>query len=103
MKKGDIWWVNLPKPIGRRPVALLSRNEAYGVRDSITVAEVTSTIRGIPVEVRLGVKENMPKECVINLDTIITIRKELLDEKIIHLNSGKVSEINKAIKFALDL
>ena len=103
MQKGDIWWANLPEPIGRRPVALLSRNEAYGVRNSVTVAEVTSTIRNIPVEVRIGKRENMPKECVINLDTIITIRKELLDQKIVHLDSGKISEIDDAIKFALDL
>jgi len=103
MQKGDIWWANLPEPIGRRPVALLSRNEAYKVRNSITVADVTSTIRDIPVEVRLGKRENMPKECVVNLDTIITIRKELLDEKIVHLNPTKIAEMNKAIKFALDL
>jgi len=103
MQKGDIWWANLPEPIGRRPVALLSRNEAYEVRNSVTVAEVTSTIRNIPVEVRIGKRENMPKECVINLDTIITIRKELLDQKIVHLDSGKISEVDDAIKFALDL
>ena len=103
MQKGDIWWANLPEPIGRRPVALLSRNEAYEVRNSVTVAEVTSTIRDIPIEVRIGKRENMPKECVINLDTILTIRKELLDQKIIHLDSGKISEVDDAIKFALDL
>jgi mRNA interferase MazF len=103
MQKGDIWWANLPEPIGRRPVALLSRNEAYEVRNSVTVAEVTSTIRNIPVEVRIGKRENMPKECVINLDTIITIRKELLNQKIVHLDSGKISKIDDAIKFALDL
>ena len=103
MQKGDIWWANLPEPIGRRPVALLSRNEAYEVRNSVMVAEVTSTIRNIPVEVRIGKRENMPKECVINLDTILTIRKELLDQKIIHLDSGKISEVDDAIKFALDL
>jgi|LDZU01.1.fsa_nt_gi mRNA interferase MazF len=103
MQKGDIWWANLPEPIGRRPVALLSRNEAYKVRNSVTVAEVTSTIRDIPVEVRIGKRENMPKECVINLDTIITIRKGLLDEKIVHLDADKISEIDMAIKFALDL
>ena len=103
MQKGDIWWANLPEPIGRRPVALLSRNEAYEVRNSVTVAEVTSTIRDIPVEVRIGKRENIPKECVINLDTIITIRKELLDQRIVHLDSGKISEVDDAIKFALDL
>ncbi|MBP8718454.1 MAG: type II toxin-antitoxin system PemK/MazF family toxin [Candidatus Atribacteria bacterium] len=103
MQKGDIWWADLPYPMGRRPVALLSRNEAYQVRNAVTVAEVTSTIRDIPVEVLLGPEDGLPKKCAINLDTIITIRKNLLKEKITHLSSNKISEMDKAIKFALDL
>jgi mRNA interferase MazF len=54
MQRGEVWWAKLPSPIGRRPVVLLSRDEAYAVRNAVTVAEVTSTVRGIPVEVELG-------------------------------------------------
>ena len=103
MHKVEVWWANLPSPIGKRPVVLLSRDEAYSVRNAVTVAEVTSTIRNIPVEVNLGTEDGLPKKCVINLDTIITIRKELLTEKITDLTSEKIDEVNKAIKFALDL
>ncbi len=103
MHKGEIWWVNLPSPIGKRPVVLLSRDEAYSVRNAVTVAEVTSTIRNIPVEVNLGIEDGLPKKCVINLDTMITIRKELLTEKIADLVPEKIDKVNKAIKFALDL
>ena len=103
MRKGEVWWANLPSPIGERPVVLLSRDEAYSVRNAVTVAEVTSTIRNIPVEVNLGTKDGLPKKCEINLDTIITIRKELLTEKITDLTPEKTDKVNKAIKFALDL
>ncbi|OGD14751.1 hypothetical protein A2V47_01565 [Candidatus Atribacteria bacterium RBG_19FT_COMBO_35_14] len=103
MHKGEIWWANLPSPIGKRPVVLLSRDEAYSVRNAVTVAEVTSTIRNIPVEVNLGIEDGLPKKCVINLDTMITIRKELLTEKIADLVPEKIDKVNKAIKFALDL
>ncbi|MHC2993970.1 MAG: type II toxin-antitoxin system PemK/MazF family toxin [Candidatus Atribacteria bacterium] len=103
MKKGEIWWARLPEPIGKRPVVLLSRDEAYSVRNAITVAEITSTIRNIPVEVSLGPEDDLPKKCVINLDTIITIRKELLVERITILEPDKIDEVNKAIKFALDM
>jgi len=103
MHKGEVWWVNLPSPIGKRPVVLLSRDEAYSVRNAVTVAEVTSTIRNIPVEVNLGKEDGLPKKCVINLDTIITIRKELLTERITYLASEKIDQLNKAIKFALDI
>jgi len=103
MHKGEVWWANLPNPIGKRPVVLLSRDEAYSVRNAVTVAEITSTIRNIPVEVNLGTEDGLPKKCVINLDTIITIRKELLTEKITDLIPEKIDKVNKAIKFALDL
>ncbi len=103
MQKGEIWWANLPSPIGKRPVVLLSRDEAYSVRNAVTVAEITSTIRNIPVEVNLGKEDGLPKKSVINLDTIITIRKELLTERITCLASEKIDQVNKAIKFALDI
>ena len=103
MKKGEVWWANIPKPIGRRPVVLLSRNEAYSVRNAVTVAEVTTTIRDIPVEVPLGTPDGMPKKCVANLDTIITISKSVLDSKITSLTPDKIEDINEAIRFALNL
>lgn len=103
MKRGEVWWANLPPPIGKRPVVLLSRDAAYSVRNAVTVAEITSTIRNIPVEVSLDQSDGLPKKCVINLDTIITIPKAHLDTLITTLDQDKIKQINEGIKFALDL
>ena len=103
MKRGEIWWAELPLPIGKRPVVLLSRDEAYPIRNAVTVAEVTTVIRDIPVEVSLDLEDGLPKRCVVNLDTIITIRKELLIKRVSLLSVEKISQINQAIKFALCL
>lgn len=103
MKRGEIWWANQPKPIGRRPVVLLSRDEAYEVRNAVTVAQVTTVIRGLPVEVYLDEKDGLPRECVVNLDTITTIRKDILTEKISLLSAEKIRQVNEAIRFALGL
>jgi len=103
MRRGEVWWAKLPLPVGRRPVVLLSRDEAYAVRNAVTVAEVTSTIRGIPVEVELGPDDGLPKKCVVNLDTIVTIRKDLLIERIAILRDEKIEQINSAVKFALSI
>jgi mRNA interferase MazF len=54
MKRHEIWWAELPAPIGRRPVLLLSRNQAYGLLNRVAVAEITTVIRGIIVEVALA-------------------------------------------------
>ena len=103
MRRGEVWWAELPLPIGRRPVVLLSRDEAYAVRNAVTVAEVTTTIRGIPVEVELGPEDGLPKKCVVNLDTIVTIRKDLLIERLAILRDEKIEQINSAIKFTLPI
>jgi mRNA interferase MazF len=103
MRRGEVWWAELPLPLGRRPVVLLSRDEAYSVRNAVTVAEVTTTIRGIPVEVPLGPEDGLPKKCVVNLDTVVTIRKELLSGRITILNNDKIEHINGALKFALSI
>jgi mRNA interferase MazF len=103
VRRGEIWWVELPSPIGRRPALLLSRDSAYKVRTSITVAMVTRTIRGIPVEVLLGPEDGMPAECAVNLDSILTIPKSRLRQRITTLPSTKMAAVAKAIIFALDL
>lgn len=103
MKRGEVWWAEQPQPIGKRPVVLLSSDEAYQVRNAVTVAQVTTTARNIPVEVYLDEKDGLPQKCVVNLDAITTIRKAILTERICSLRTVKIEQINKAIKFAIAL
>lgn len=103
MKRGEIWWVELPPPTGRRPVLLLSRNEAYAIRALVTVAPVTTRTRRIPSEVNLGPEDGLPQRCVANLDTITTIAKSSLRERLTTLSSDKLREIEAALHFALGL
>ena len=86
MRRGEIWWANLPPPMKRRPVLLLSRNLVYERRAMITVAPVTSTIRRIDSMVPLGPEDGMPATCVVSLDDIQTISKTLLTDRITTLS-----------------
>ena len=103
MRRGEVWWAQLAGPAARRPVLLLTRNAAYPVRTSVTVAPLTTTIRDIPVEVRLGPKQGLPRECVVNLDEIQTIRRERLIRLLTTLPSEVVVQVDQALKFALGL
>ena len=103
MRRGEVWWAELPPPIGRRPVVLLSRDVAYRVRTSVTVGIVTRIARKIPVEVPLGPEDGMPQQCVVNLDDILTIPKARLAERITVLSPQKMADVARAIVFALDL
>jgi mRNA interferase MazF len=103
MKRGEIWWAELPEPAGRRPVVLLSRDEAYAVRELVTIAPVTTRARRLPVEVPLGKPEGLPRACVANLDTITTIPKQSLVKRITLISPLKLHALNDALRFALGL
>lgn len=103
MKRGEIWWAELEPPAGRRPVVLLSRDEAYAIRSLVIVAPITTRIRYIPSEVFLGTNDGMPRDCVANLDTITTIPKDCLHNRLTALNIQKLKELDAAIHFAMGM
>lgn len=103
MRRGEIWWAKLDPPAGRRPVVLLSRNEAYSVRSLVIVAPVTTRVRNISSEVLLGTEDGLPQECAANLDTITTVPKDCLQQRISALSSKKIVELETAIHFALGM
>ncbi len=103
MRRGEIWWAELMPPAGRHPVLLLSRDEAYAVRELVTVAPVTTRMRHILSEVPLGPEDGLPKSCVVNLDTITTIAKRSLQERLVPLSPEKLKAVEAALHFALGL
>jgi len=100
MKRGEIWWAHLDK---RRPVVLLSRDEAYDVRALVIAAPVSTTIRGFAVEVRVGKAEGLPRTGVINCDWLVTVPKDDLLERAGTLSREKVARLDDALRFALAL
>lgn len=100
MKRGELWWANADK---RRPVLLVSREEAYEHRTLVLAVPVSSTIRGFAAEVRLGRREGLPKTCVANCDAVALIPKYALDERIGGLRSHRIEAVNEALRFVLSL
>lgn len=84
-------------------MVLLSRDEAYAVRSLIIVAPITTRIRHIASEVLLGTDDGMTRDCVANLDTITTIPKDCLRDRLTSLSPQKLKEVEAAIYFALGL
>jgi mRNA interferase MazF len=101
LRQFEIWWANLPKPAGRRPVLLLSRNDAYQYLTKVIIAEITTTIRAIPVEVRLGRREGLTSPCVVNLDNIRTAARQWLDSRVGVLAPARQREVKRALGYAL--
>jgi mRNA interferase MazF len=103
VRRGEIWWARLELPVGRRPVVLVSRDEAYVVRHKVTVAEVSTTVRAIRSEVPLGPRDGMPRPCAINTDNLVTIPKIRLESKIASLGTRELAQLDEALSFALGM
>jgi mRNA interferase MazF len=103
VKRGEIWWADLPTPYGRRPAILVSRDAAYAVRTSVTLVPLTTRRRGIPVEVPLEPTDGVPRACVANADNIITVLSSHLIRRVGPLSVDKLRAVDDALRFALAL
>ena len=101
MQRGEIRWYKFKKPDKKRPVVILSRNSVIEYLGEVTVAPVTSTIRDIPSELLLTIKEGLPRECAVNLDHIQTVAKNKIGSLIVSLTDDKLKELKQALLFAL--
>lgn len=101
MRHGDVYWYEFQPPDKRRPVVILTRTTAISFLTSITIAPITSTIRGIPTEVVLTPAEGFANDCAVNLDNIQTVPKAKLRTYHAHLSPAKIRAMHRAIGFAL--
>ena len=103
MKRGEVWWAELPSPAGNRPVVILTRDSVLGRIQSVVVALVTRTVRQLPTEIVLGRRQGLPVRCVANLDNVLTVPRQRLKRQMGACDADKMSELNEAIKAAFDV
>jgi mRNA interferase MazF len=103
LKQHELWWAQLPERIGRRPVLLLSRNQAYRILSRVTVAEISTTIRNIPVEIALGRDEGLSRASVANMDNLHAVAISRLSSKIGELSDERGLEVERALGDAFDI
>ena len=102
MKQYEIWWADLPKPAGRRPVLLLSRDDAYPVLHKFIAAEITATVRQHPDPKFLSARSReCPSPASLTGDNLRTISKVHLVKKIARLSQKRVHEVKRAVGYAL--
>lgn len=100
LNRGDIWLHRFSAPDKRRPVLVLSRPEAIEVMQSVIVAGITSTIRGLPTEVPLGPDHGMKTASVVNLDHVFTLRKVDLKRYVATLDGATMRAVCRALGVA---
>lgn len=70
---------------------------------NVTVAGITSTIRGLPTEVGVGALEGLEHESVINCDNLFTLPKSRVGRYRGSLDSEQTVRLNRALSLALGL
>jgi len=101
LERGEIRLCRFPSPDKERPVLILTRESALRYLSRVTVAPITSTIRGVPSEVALGTEDGMRQACAVNLHNLVTIRQEILGRQLAQLSHRRMSEVCTALAFAL--
>ena len=101
VNRGEIWQFSFPSPDHRRPVLILTRQEVIGHLHSVTVAPITTTIRGIPSEVVIGTDSGLKTASAVNLDNLATVPKAGLRSFIGTVSPQILSEVREALLFAL--
>lgn len=86
-----------------RPVVVLTRELIRPHLARVTVAPITSTVRGISTEVAVGRANGIEHDSVVSCDNIQTIPKADLGRQLGFLLSWQESELVEAIKIAFDL
>ena len=82
---------------------MLTRNAARGSMTKLTVAPITSTIKGLSSEVLLGPANGLDHECVAALDNVVTIPTTLLGRTVGYLTAAQESHLARAVVLAYDL
>ena len=103
MRRAEVWWAELPPPVGPRPVVVLTRNAVSDTIGAVVVALVTRTSRGLPTEVSIGKAEGLPRPSVVNTDNILTVPRQRLVRLMGQFSSARINELDRALKIALGL
>ena len=101
ISRGEIRLCPFPAPDKRRPVVVLTRDAAILYLTGVTVAPITSAIRGVPSEVKLDTEDGLKGPCAVNLYNAITVSKHQLGPRIAQLRPEKMREVCSAMRFAL--
>lgn len=100
LNRGEIWLLDRPHPDKRRPVLILSRPALIPLLHTVTVAAVTSTVRGTRTEVEIGIDEGLKHTSCVNLCNLFTVRQAELGTYVGTVGRAKMTAVCRALAIA---
>lgn len=86
-----------------RPALILTRASKLHLLTWVTVAPITSTVRGITSEIPVGPRNGLDHDCVVSCDNITTVRREAVGDTLGLLFDDQEPALARAISDAFDL
>jgi mRNA interferase MazF len=86
-----------------RPVLILTRELVRPYLGRVTVAPITSTLRGLSTELPLGHRNGIETASVASLDNVVTIPVAALGRQIGFLFPDQEAALSAAVRNAFDL
>ncbi|MEE9295503.1 MAG: type II toxin-antitoxin system PemK/MazF family toxin [Phycisphaerae bacterium] len=112
MRRGEVWWANLPIPRSsepgyRRPVVVVQSDAFNRSRiQTVVVATITSNLRlsEAPGNVRLTRRQSgLPKESVINVSQLLTLDRSYLTRRARKLPPRLLSALDEGLRLVLSV
>jgi mRNA interferase MazF len=112
IQRGDVWWAELPKPIGshpagRRPVLVIQTNALNNSNlNTVVIVVLTSNVKlgQVPSNVYLEAKTTgLEKDSVVNVSQLFTINKSFLEDLICNLSDSLMHKVDKGLKFVMGI
>jgi mRNA interferase MazF len=100
VRRGEVWLAEVGRK--KRPVLVMTRSEVIDVRALVTVAEVTTSVRGLGSEVDLDhVQAGLDRPSVVNCDGIHTVTQKALTTRVGQVSDDIMRKVCSALSYAL--
>jgi mRNA interferase MazF len=101
VRRGDVYWHRFRAPDKKRPVVVLTRSTLVEALHTVVVAQLTTTVRSVPSQVRVGPEDGLPRACAINLHHVFTLPKADLGPQLGSLGERVMARIDQALVYTL--
>jgi len=102
VNRGDVVDVDLPE-LGRRPAVIVTRQVAVPFLANVTVASITTRVRGLPTEAKVDSAQGLDDDSVVNCDNLFTVPKTAIGRIRGELGPAQMHQLDAALAIALGL
>jgi mRNA interferase MazF len=99
VRRGEVWW-HEPPDSKRRPVLILTRDEAIDRVFDVIAVPATGVVRDLSTEVEVGRDDGMPIDCVLATDNTFSADRAFLTDRITTLRTDKMAQVCAALRAA---